>query len=860
MRGKRPLDLAPPGGVILAFVVLAGIQAAEKPAEQPSGLLQMARHERLTHGGFMEEPGLAADGKSVVWLCCLSRRPVDQEQVFVCEFRKGGWLPPVSVTPVAGRYESPRIACGPTGRPMVVWIKTEANRWTLECSVYENGAFCQPADVGSGPGKAANPALVAGGDGSFWLAWESYRAGRFRIRLSRYVDGSWQTPIDVTDGKANSYDPALAVDAKSGKLWIAYSAVDNEAERAILLTSHDIEQARPGPVIEVALGGRWPHGPNCNSYPSVLCDAEGRVWVAYENDSPNRAANASCSQGWRECSVVCFHDDKLWAVKTQSEKHASRDVLTKRNDHYPLLLPDKLRRIWLLARDYHTETLEKPGHLHRRRVWHYRASRMDGRDGWAEPEGLLDRWVRLGSLSRPAAVWLGQILFVAWQEDNLFEYYAAPNPNGDSLPCKPVFSNICVARFTSPGEVKESEAPVLVETSPGIRTDLGKVRSAALRGRPRTPRRTVEANGEKHTLVMGNLHEHTNLSLCNNSGADGTFDENYRYARDVHGYDFLAITDHDHHMYYDVAWQKTLRAADFYNDPPHFVALPAYEFSFLNWKTWGRTWIPALGSQILYFGSRDSATRFVKEDGSVYCVYDEESGDLKKLLDLLHEKGVKDAVLPPHQLTDYYSVSDWSIKDPEYRTVMEIFQIRGSYEYEACPRQVQVHLIPGTTQKAAGVDGAWAQDALAVGQRLGFIACGDHNATGTGTTVLMVREFDRQGMIEALKARRCYATTGDEIFVDFRVDGHLMGREIKADQYPRITATIEGADVLREIVIFKNNKVIYQKKEADLAGSKVYSVDHVDDDFTENSYYYLRVIQANDEIAWASPIWVDTRD
>lgn len=848
--------------VILAGVIFASIQAlaAEKPAEQAVGLLEMVKHERLTCGGFMEEPGLASDGRSVVWLSCLSRQAADREHVMVSEFRTGRWLLPVSVTPEAGRHESPRIACGSTGSPMVVWIRIEADRWVLEGSAYEDGAFCRPAPVQSGPGKAANPALTAGADGSFWLAWESYQDGRFRIRLSRYIGGSWQAPMDVTDAAASSYDPAVAVDDKSGKLWIAYSAVDNEAERAIFLAGYDVEGGRLGPAIEVALGGRWPHGPNCNSYPSLLCDAEGRVWVAYENDSPNRDAITACFQGSRECSVVCFHDGKLWEVKAQSEKHDGRDILTGRNDHYPLLLADKLGRIWLLARDYHTETNEKPADLQNRRVWHYRASLLDGRNGWTEPEIHLDRRVRLGSLSRATGVWLGQFLFVAWQEDNIFEYYAAPNPNGVSLPCKPVFSNICVARFKASGEARESEEPVLAETNAGVRTDLDGIGSANLRGRRWIPRRTIEASGEKYTLVMGNLHEHTALSLCDKNGADGTLDENYRYARDVHGYDFMAVTDHDHHMYYDAAWRKTIRAADFYDDAPHFLALPAYEFSFLNWKTWGRTWIPALGSQILYFGSHASAARFVKGDGSVYCVYDEESGDLKKLLALLHEKGVKDAVLPPHQLTDYYSVSDWSIKDPEYRTVMEIFQVRGSYEYEGCPRQVQVHLIPGTTEKAAGVDGAWAQDALARGQRMGFIACGDHFATGTGTTVLMVREISRQGIIEALKARRCYATTGDKIFLDFRIDGHLMGREINATRKPRITVAVEGTDALREIVVFKNNKVIYEKNEADLAGAKDYSVDYVDDNFTENSYYYLRVIQANNEIAWASPVWVDVSD
>jgi hypothetical protein len=188
---------------------------------------------------------------------------------------------------------------------------------------------------------------------------------------------------------------------------------------------------------------------------------------------------------------------------------------------------------------------------------------------------------------------------------------------------------------------------------------------------------------------------------------------------------------------------------------------------------------------------------------------------------------------------------------------MEIFQIRGSYEYEGCPRQVKNHFIPGTKQKAAGADQAWAQNALALGQRMGFIACGDHMSTGTGTTALFVREVNREGVMDALKSRRCYATTGDKIFLDFRINGRLMGEEIKTNDKPRITAAVEGSDALREIVVFKNNKPIYEKKEDSLHGAREHRVDFVDADFAESSCYYLRVIQRNNEIAWASPIWVE---
>ncbi|MGC8863859.1 MAG: PhoPQ-activated protein PqaA family protein, partial [Armatimonadota bacterium] len=461
----------------------------------------------------------------------------------------------------------------------------------------------------------------------------------------------------------------------------------------------------------------------------------------------------------------------------------------------------------------------------------------------------------LGDLSRPAVTAVPDGLWVAWQADNI-RYTGLFARLEDFLP---VVSRIRVAKLKPAGQEGAAGEAVLEPASPGVRTDLSAIKSECMRGHPRIQRRVAQCGGKKYYVITGNLHEHTNTpSSCMVPSADeGTHFDNYRYALDVHGYDFAALTDHDFGLYYDAAWRKAVRAADFFDDPPHFCAIPAYEFSFIN-TTWGKQFQPARGSQILYFGSHDSAMRFTRPDGRVCCQLDEETNDLNKLLAELRKRGIKDAVLPPHQLTDFYSVTDWDIKDPEYRTVMEIFQVRGSYEYEGCPRQVNVHFIPNTHEKADGCDRAWAQNALARGQRLGFIAAGDHKSTGVGTTVLFVREVSRKGIIEAMKARRCYATTGEKIFLDFRIDGHLMGEEITCAGKPRITAVIEGTAPLTSVVVFKNNRIIYEKKGDDLCSLRSCKLDFADEDYSASSFYYLRVVQENDEIAWASPIWVDS--
>ena len=92
--------------------------------------------------------------------------------------------------------------------------------------------------------------------------------------------------------------------------------------------------------------------------------------------------------------------------------------------------------------------------------------------------------------------------------------------------------------------------------------------------------------------------------------------------------------------------------------------------------------------------------------------------------------------------------------------------------------------------------------------------------------------------------------------MDFRIDGHFMGEETTAKNKPTISATIDAVEPLKNIVVFKNNKVIYELNEDKLKNSKQYEINFVDKDFSADSYYYLRAIQQNDEIGWASPIWV----
>ena len=761
---------------------------------------------------YVDSPVLASDGKGAAWAAWLNRLDDDRELVMINEFRDK-WEQAVPATDQPGQYESPRIACAPGKKPMLVWIKIDGNRWVLESSVYGNGGFGKTTAVGSGKGKAGNPCLIAADNGIFWLAWESYAKGKSRICLKKYAKGAWGKTVSVTDGTANAYDPNISVD-KAGNVWVVYSAAKDQA-RNVYLTSVDVMTGAVNPTIDIAVGRHEKTSVNANCKPSVLCADDGRVWIAYQSRGAHpRGKNYPACNAPMECHVVCYADGCLWAVAPQSDSSGGRYVMADGNDQYPTLMKDRDGRLWLFSRNS----------LEERRTWNVRASFLDQANGWTPPESVLDG-KQLGRIDRPAVGFADRDSFwVAWQSDNLLK---------GGAPVHSFAAGIRVARVKVPPLAGELKAAGLRRASAGKSV-------APTRGRARVARRTVEADGEKYTLLFGNLHEHSMVSRCWADGSDGTFDDNYRYGMDIEGYDFIALTDHGFDLY-EMAWRGTRRAAAYYNEPPSFVALPAYE-----WTLIGGHLPPSAGHRNIIFGSDEDAAKFVWQKKAVYGVFLEDSNRMDKVWNLLRDKGIE-AVTIPHHPADKVHPVDWSFHDPHYQSVVEIFQVRESAEHEGCPRQ---------TPNATAHKGCFVQDALARGHKMGFIASGDHNSMGVGAAALLVKEVSRRGIVEALQARRCYGTTGDKIFVDFRVNGRLMGQEIESSKPPRVSAKIAGTSPIKSITLFKSNQAALELTEAQLDGGTEYTLDFADDKFDGDCFYYLRVVQANNEIAWASPVWV----
>ena len=338
---------------------------------------------------------------------------------------------------------------------------------------------------------------------------------------------------------------------------------------------------------------------------------------------------------------------------------------------------------------------------------------------------------------------------------------------------------------------------------------------------------------DDYDILWGDLHGHTYCS-------DGTHSPEFyfNYARTVGFLDFCALTDHD--TIGDEMWQRMVEATARAYELDEFTTFLGYE------------WTGDQGISIIVL--------FKHGVGGYYPSSEVASRRNSDFISLLN--GEADAMVMRHDM-------------PGLRDRWQPLDATGELE-----RLVEIY-SPYHASEAAGRphahgpldEGNSVQAALADGLRFGFIGCSDSHASmpgrrqslskGTpgygsrpyGLTAVYARENTREEVFSALRARRCYAAT-DRILLDVRLNGHRMGEEISLHDEERVIEVhVAGTAPFVQVDVVKNNEVIHSAGQ----GATEVTFDYTDDTHLSSNgdYYYVRVLQQDGGMAWASPIWVD---
>jgi len=156
-------------------------------------------------------------------------------------------------------------------------------------------------------------------------------------------------------------------------------------------------------------------------------------------------------------------------------------------------------------------------------------------------------------------------------------------------------------------------------------------------------------------------------------------------------------------------------------------------------------------------------------------------------------------------------------------------------------------------QRPAGyVWNAWAK-----GYKLGVQSSSDHVSTHSSFACILVEDFSRQGLVDAMRKRHTYAAT-DNIVMDYRISTAdagtaLMGDIFATKSQPKLMVKVLGTAKIKQIDVIKNNTYIFKVNP----NEKIASFEYVDNSVKPGeNYYYVRAEQEDGQLAWSSPIWV----
>jgi hypothetical protein len=365
------------------------------------------------------------------------------------------------------------------------------------------------------------------------------------------------------------------------------------------------------------------------------------------------------------------------------------------------------------------------------------------------------------NLVAPSVVEIGEPFEVAVRSEDRFK-----NPaSGAALAYTLVLDGEEVRRLAAGGPALQVISGLRIDDSGVHRFEVVSA-DGSLRA---TSNPIVAREDPSSRVFWGDLHGH-----CGLADGQGTPDGYYRFGRDVARLDFLSLSEHDALM--DVTEWRALKAAvAAYNEPGRFTPLLGYEWTQYN---------PVGGHHNVYFPDRAGR--------EVVPVYDTRSpADLYRMLRAANEGD--DVLVVPHA----HESADWRVSDSAVERLAEIQSGHGTFEY-------------------------FGNRYLQQGWQIGFVGASDNhgghpgysgvtNLQLGGLAAVTASENTARQLFDALRQRRVYATTGERILLDARLNGGEMGRSLPHAVERHLTCEVHGTAPLERIDVVKNGSVVYTR-------------------------------------------------
>ena len=364
-----------------------------------------------------------------------------------------------------------------------------------------------------------------------------------------------------------------------------------------------------------------------------------------------------------------------------------------------------------------------------------------------------------------------------------------------------------------------------------------------------------------YNVYWGDLHCHSTYSADVPAFRGGTPDKLMTYARDVAKLDFLAVTDHAE-AYQENNWQKFQKTANEFYTPGKFVTFIGFEYTSMDSSGQGFDHSKPGGGHkhVIFSGNNVTSAPISAMTTSI-----------EELWELL---GPYEAIVIAHSPADggLRHSTDWNYVNAAMMPLVEIYSTHGSSEKTGTEEAV-LGFIDNRSVESALM--RWI-DTSNEGYKLGIVASSDDHSGqpgnvesslwpphSAGLAAVLATDKTREAIYDALKSKRTYATSGPRIKLSFNASYGtspvIMGETIQAAIGEKITfniqATGDGAPITK-IQLIKNGEILNESNSGSLKFTDI-----VDG----RSYYRAKVYQNGQsqsglEMAWSSPIWVETTD
>ena len=281
----------------------------------------------------------------------------------------------------------------------------------------------------------------------------------------------------------------------------------------------------------------------------------------------------------------------------------------------------------------------------------------------------------------------------------------------------------------------------------------------------------VSADPEQR-IYWGETHAHSGQAE-----GIGTMEFFMRFARDDARLDFVTHSEHD--VWLDAGeWEQMRETSATFDDPGRFIP-------YLGWE-WTRNRRQGGHHNVLF-----------RTVGDQQLVSGLRFPTLSQLYQELQIRFDPDEVLViPHA----HQPGDYRQSDPLLEPLVEMMSMHGTFEWfmrAYLSRGHQVGLIAASDDHLSH-PGYSAPNRNSLAQRGGLAA-------------VMAPERSRDAIFDAMKTRHTYATTGDRIILDMRVNDTAMGQRAPFAERRDVTGRVIGTAPLESIVLYKNDEVLWEQ-------------------------------------------------